>query len=152
MYSRILFIITISIATILLVGCESPEEAREREMAERIELELLEKKAEEDRLEREKQAEEDRLEREKQAEEDRLEREKQAEEDRLADIEREKKYAAAKRRDGISSKSQALSKCKNELRSMTNSGYYMNYSVETQRRMMTSQIDSCMYQYGYFGR
>ena len=141
MYSRILFIITISIATILLVGCESPEEAREREMAERIELELLEKKAEEDRLEREKQAEEDRL-----------EREKQAEEDRLADIEREKKYAAAKRRDGISSKSQALSKCKNELRSMTNSGYYMNYSVETQRRMMTSQIDSCMYQYGYFGR
>ena len=73
-------------------------------------------------------------------------------EDRLADIEREKKYAAAKRRDGISSKSQALSKCKNELRSMTNSGYYMNYSVETQRRMMTSQIDSCMYQYGYFGR
>jgi hypothetical protein len=130
MYSRILFIITISIATILLVGCESPEEAREREMAERIELELLEKKAEEDRLEREKQAEED----------------------RLADIEREKKYAAAKRRDGISSKSQALSKCKNELRSMTNSGYYMNYSVETQRRMMTSQIDSCMYQYGYFGR
>ena len=130
MYSRILFIITISIATILLVGCESPEEAREREMAERIELELLEK----------------------QAEEDRLEREKQAEEDRLADIEREKKYAAAKRRDGISSKSQALSKCKNELRSMTNSGYYMNYSVETQRRMMTSQIDSCMYQYGYFGR
>jgi hypothetical protein len=141
MYSRILFIITISIATILLVGCESPEEAREREMAERIELELLEKQAEEDRLEREKQAEEDRL-----------EREKQAEEDRLADIEREKKYAAAKRRDGISSKSQALSKCKNELRSMTNSGYYMNYSVETQRRMMTSQIDSCMYQYGYFGR
>jgi len=141
MYSRILFVITISIAVMLLVGCESPEEVREREMAERIELELLEKQAEEDRLEREKQAEEDRL-----------EREKQAEKNRLAAIEREKKYAVAKRRDGISSQSQALSKCKNELRSRTNSGYYMNYSVETQRSMMTSQIDGCMYQYGYFGR
>ena len=130
MYSRILFVITISIAVMLLVGCESPEEVREREMAERIELELLEK----------------------QAEEDRLEREKQAEKNRLAAIEREKKYAVAKRRDGISSQSQALSKCKNELRSRTNSGYYMNYSVETQRSMMTSQIDGCMYQYGYFGR
>ena len=140
MYLRILFVITISIAVMLLVGCESPEEVREREMAERVELELLEKQAEEHRLEREKQAEEDRR-----------EREKQAEENRLAAIEREKKYAAVKRRDGISSQSQALSKCKNELRSRTNSGYYMNYSVETQRSMMTSQIDGCMYQYGYFG-
>ena len=35
MYSRILFVITISIAVMLLVGCESPEEIRKREMAER---------------------------------------------------------------------------------------------------------------------
>ena len=34
MYSRILFVITISIAVMLLVGCESPEEVRERESAE----------------------------------------------------------------------------------------------------------------------
>lgn len=117
------------IAVLLLAGCESAEETREREIAERIELELLEK----------------------QAEEDRLEREKQAEKNRLAAIETEKEYAAVRRRDGIFSQSQALSKCKNELISKTNTGYYNNYSVERQKRMMTNQINSCMYQYGYFG-
>ncbi len=118
MFGRKFISILMCIAVLLLVGCESEEGKREREIAERIELELLEK---------------------------------QAEENRLAAIEREKEYAAVRRRDGIFSQSQALSKCKDELRSKTNSGYYINYSVETQKRMMTNQIDSCMYQYGYFG-
>lgn len=133
MYSRILLVITISIVGISLGGCESAQEKENREIAERMKLELLEKQTEENRIQREKQAQIDRLEA--------IEREK----------EREIEYAAAKKRDGISSQSQALSKCKRELRADTNSGEYMNYSAEDQRRMMTLQIDTCMYQYGYYG-
>ena len=87
-----------------------------------------------------------------QAKEERLVKEKQeAERRQKAAREREERYADARRKDGIYSQSQALSKCKSQLRSKVNRGYYMNYSESTQRSMMTSEIDNCMYKYGYFG-
>lgn len=108
--------------------------------------------SEKKRLAAEKKAEEERLAQAKKAEEQRLAKAKKEEEDRKkADLEREKRYADARRRDGIFSQSQAFEHCKRELRATTNSGYYMQYSEAQMRRLMTNQLDSCMYKYGYFG-
>jgi len=102
--------------------------------------------------EKAKQAEEERRAKAKQAEEERRAKAKQAEEERVrAARAREERYAEVRRRDGIYSQSQAFSRCKSQLRSKVNRGYYMNYSESTQKSMMTSEIDSCMYKYGYFG-
>ena len=79
------------------------------------------------------------------------EQEKQKKERARAEKERQERYAKIKRRDGIYSQSQALNRCKGELRAKTNSGYYMRMPEDRQRREMTQQIDSCMYKYGYFG-
>ena len=88
----------------------------------------------------------------KQAEEERLAKAKQAEkESRKAAKAREERYAEVRRRDGIYSQSQAFSRCKSQLSSKVNRGYYMNYSESTQKSMMTSEVDSCMYKYGYSG-
>ncbi|HJM16276.1 MAG TPA: hypothetical protein QF851_02355 [Flavobacteriales bacterium] len=91
-------------------------------------------------------------EKEKIAQKEKLaEQEKQEKERDRAAKQREARYAEVRRRDGIYSQSQALSRCKGELRAKANSGYYMYMPEDQQRRQMTQQIDSCMYKYGYFG-
>lgn len=98
------------------------------------------------------ESEKQRLAAEKKAEEQRLAKAKKAEEDRKkAELERERRYADARRRDGIFSQSQAFQHCSRELRATTNSGYYMQYSEAQMKRLMTNQLNSCMYKYGYFG-
>ena len=87
-----------------------------------------------------------------QVEKTRLANEKKAEEKkRKAREEQEKEYAKKRRADGIYSQSQAYTRCSRELRATTNRGYYMQYSEDRMRRMMTSQLNSCMYKYGYRG-
>lgn len=79
--------------------------------------------------------------------------EKKAEEDRIknqAAIKASKeRLDRVRSKDGVYSKQSAFSKCKSELRSKTNSGYYMNYTASRQKSMMESDLSYCMSRYGY---
>jgi len=79
--------------------------------------------------------------------------EKKAEEDRIknqaAIKAREDRLQRVRSKDGVFSEQGAFNKCSSELRSKTNSGYYMNYSQSRQKSMMESDLSYCMSRYGY---
>ncbi len=79
---------------------------------------------------------------EKKAEEDRIKNQAaiKASEDRLQRV---------RSNDGVYSRQGAFSKCSSEIRSKTNSGYYMNYTASRQKSMMESDLSYCMSRYGY---